>query len=108
MNTAVAIRRAEHADIAAVRRVAERDCTLPPEGVALVAERDGVVVAWVEVASERVGADPFRHTADVVELLEVRARQLRESPRRIRRWNSAISTRSSTAMLSSAPCMPSK
>ena len=111
MNTTLAIRRSGDADVTELRRVAERDCAEPPRGDALVAERDGAIVAWLEFASGRVGADPFVATADVVELLQLRARQLSqaaESSRNTRRWNSAISARSATAMLSSAPWTPSR
>lgn len=42
----------------------------------LLAESDGILVAAVSADGGSVVADPFVVTGDVVELLEVRARQL--------------------------------
>lgn len=73
---ALTIRRARPGDAAALRRLAELDSSRPPAGEALLAELDGRPVAAIELASERVIADPFRPTAEVVELLRLRARRL--------------------------------
>ena len=58
----------ERADLA---RVAERDSRLPP-APRLVAERDGTVLAILSLETGEVVADPFRPTADLVELLRCR------------------------------------
>lgn len=64
-------------DEAELRRVAELDSTRAPEGRVLVAELDGRVVAWLEPASRRTAADPFVPTAEAVDVLRLRAAQLR-------------------------------
>ncbi len=46
----------------------------------LVAETGGEIVAAVPVAGGRAIADPFRRTAALVEILELRASQLRKQP----------------------------
>lgn len=70
----ITIRSARHADAAALHRLAALDSAKVPAGDLLVAEVGGDLVA---AASEHgVIADPFRPTADVVELLELRARAL--------------------------------
>ena len=76
------LRRAHARDAARVRRVAQLDSTRPPLGDLLVAEVRGDVLAWIELATCRTAADPFRPTAQLVELLQLRARQLaRSDPR---------------------------
>jgi hypothetical protein len=64
-------------DAAAIARVAGRDSTSPPEHQVLVAEVDGSILAWIELATGRSAADPFHRTAHLVRLLELRACQLR-------------------------------
>jgi hypothetical protein len=76
-----------HADVA-IRYAGERDASVLgwlqqldertlPSGPRLLAELDGVPVAAMAVADETVVADPFARTAGVVDLMRVRARQLR-------------------------------
>jgi len=60
-------------DEAALRRLALMDSTRPLRGRALVAEVAGKPVAAIDLTDGRVVADPFEHTAEVVELLRVRA-----------------------------------
>jgi hypothetical protein len=79
------LRRARTEDAAALRRVAERDSTIPPRGESLVAEVDRTIVAWLELESRRVAADPFQPTAAVVRLLRERAGQL-HMPGRTGAW----------------------
>ena len=67
----VIIRAARGSDGSALDDLARLDSQRPPAGDVLVAEQDGRLVA--AVAGDRVIADPFRPTADVVELLQVRA-----------------------------------
>lgn len=67
------------ADRARLRRLAERDsATIPPEPV-LGAERDGSLIAAVPLTKRGAGpiADPFVPSAAAVELLRLRAGQLR-------------------------------
>lgn len=75
----VAIRLAGAEDAAAIRRVAALDDRRAPTGRVLVAEADGEVIAALSVDSGHAVADPFRWTADVVALMEMRAAQLAES-----------------------------
>lgn len=72
------IRRAVPADARAIARIAARDSARAPEGEVLVAEVDGEVVAALAVDEGRAVADPFKPTADVVRMLELRAANLRE------------------------------
>jgi hypothetical protein len=75
----VLIRAARGSDGPALRRLAELDSRPLPEGELLVAEADDQVVAALSVDTGAKVADPFRRTADVVDLLAYRARRLRAS-----------------------------
>jgi hypothetical protein len=79
---ALTIRPADLADLAALDRLAELDSSYPPTGDVLVAEVGGELWAAVEVDSGAAIADPFRPTADLVELLRV---HLHEASARQRR-----------------------
>ena len=68
---AVVIRAARGSDGAALNDLAQLDSQRPLAGDVLVAEQGGALVA--AVAGERVIADPFRPTAEVVSLLRLRA-----------------------------------
>lgn len=73
-------------DRAALRRLAERDSAGTPQGNLLGAEADGELIAVMSLGDGTLVADPFRATASAVELLRLRAHQLRggrrERPRR--------------------------
>jgi hypothetical protein len=56
-----------------------------PKGGCVVAEVDGVVAAALPFEGGGVFADPFRPTAHLVPLLELRAAQLSDAPSRRRR-----------------------
>jgi hypothetical protein len=71
IDPAVIIRAARGPDAAALDNLARMDSQRPLTGDVLLAEQDGVIVA--AVAGDRVVADPFRPTADLVALLRVRA-----------------------------------
>lgn len=71
------VRRATTSDAAAIRRLAELDSALRPQGASLIAELDGVAVAVYALDERRAVADPFRPTAAIVAALEARARELR-------------------------------
>lgn len=77
--SALTIRMAVAADGVELRRLAYLDSALPLGGAKLVAELGGEIVAAVALDDGRVIADPFRHTADIVELLRVRAEQFANS-----------------------------
>jgi hypothetical protein len=65
----VALRRAAPSDEGALRRLAELDSRRLPPGPHLVAVREGRVDAALSLTTGEVVADPFRRTAELVELL---------------------------------------
>jgi hypothetical protein len=67
----VVIRAARGSDGAALENLARMDSQRPLTGAVLVAEQDGVIVAALD--GDRAIADPFRPTADLVELLRLHA-----------------------------------
>jgi hypothetical protein len=73
---AVTIRLAYDADAAAIERVAGRDSRPVPPAPHLVAIRGDTIEAALSLGDGAVVADPFRHTADLVELLRCHARAL--------------------------------
>jgi hypothetical protein len=70
---------AEASDNPAIVRLAALDSARVPKGDLVVAELGGSIQAAVAVDGSAVIANPFVATADVVKLLELRARQLREA-----------------------------
>jgi hypothetical protein len=77
----ITIRVATASDQAAIRRLAVLDSAFPPTGEVLLAEAGNELWAAVSVGSGHAVADPFRPSADLVELLRLRAARLRgESP----------------------------
>jgi hypothetical protein len=73
----VLIRAARGSDGVALGRLAALDSARVPSGDLLVAETDGALVAAHAPATGATIADPFRHTAELVELLELRGSLLR-------------------------------
>jgi hypothetical protein len=72
----IAIRSARPADVDEIRRLALLvDRAVPAEPV-LLAESDGTVVVALSTTTGEVVTDPFRATADLVELLRLRSSQL--------------------------------
>ena len=71
----IAIRRATDADNSTLLRLAALDSAPAPRGPVLVADLGGEIVAAHSLSRARSIADPFRPTADIRELLELRARQ---------------------------------
>ena len=70
----LSIRHATAADASAIERLAALDAGRAPSGRTIVAEVGGELVAAYGVErGERIG-DPFRPTAEVLELLALRAR----------------------------------
>jgi hypothetical protein len=76
-NTALTIRRATAADAFALRRLAAIDSAAPPTGDVLIAEMDNELWAALAVETGAAIADPFRPSADLVELLRFRAEGMR-------------------------------
>lgn len=72
--TAVVIRPAVAGDHDALTDLAKLDSAAPLHGDVLLAERDGHVVAALELSTDRAVADPFERTAADVSLLRTRAR----------------------------------
>lgn len=73
----VTVRMADREDVRALRRLAELDSAIAPTGPVVVAQTGGEILAAIPVAGGPAIADPFRRTAALVEMLELRARQLR-------------------------------
>ena len=80
----ITIRNSRPADASALRQLAALDSKTVPQGELIVAEVSGEVVAAYAPASSRTIADPFRPTADVVDLLRVRAQGLRPAAPKFR------------------------
>ncbi|HEY8584434.1 MAG TPA: hypothetical protein VIL49_15860 [Capillimicrobium sp.] len=70
----ILIRPARPDDEPALLRLAALDSAAAPRGEVLVADVDGQIHAAVALRDGRAIADPFRRTADLVELLHTRAR----------------------------------
>jgi hypothetical protein len=70
------VRMAAPRDVDAVRLLAALEGVNMPRGDVLVAQVGGEVVAALPLEGGRAIADPFRPSAEFVELLKVRARQL--------------------------------
>jgi hypothetical protein len=70
------IRYATAADTAALNRLAALDSSVVPAAPQVVAFEDSELVAAISTRDGAVIADPFVRTADTVELLRRRARQL--------------------------------
>jgi hypothetical protein len=73
----VTVRFATPADAGDLARLAALDAGRVPTGPALVAEVDGELLAALSLGDGRALADPFRPTAELVRLLELRETQLR-------------------------------
>lgn len=71
------IRIADPADVPALHTLAALDSVLPFTGAALIAELDEQMVAAVSLANGREVADPFVPTSEILELLRMRAKQLK-------------------------------
>ena len=78
----VVIRAARGSDGLALDDLARLDSQRPLAGEVLVAEQDGALVA--ALAGDRTIADPFLPTADVVDLLRLRAGGAPRQPQRSR------------------------
>jgi hypothetical protein len=89
--TDLTIRKSQPADETALRRLAELDsCPDVTPGPYLIAEFERTLIAALPLRGGDAIADPFRPTADIVQLLEVRARQLRATPTPRRRRTESV------------------
>jgi hypothetical protein len=79
------LRRAAARDDVALARLAQLDGASRPAGAMLVAELDDEIVAAVPFDGGRAIADPFRPTAELVELLRVQSGLLTAAPAARRR-----------------------
>jgi drug/metabolite transporter (DMT)-like permease len=77
MSPSMVIRHAEERDAAGLARLAARDSAPVPSGALLVAEVDGELWAALPLAGGVAVADPFHPTTDLLEMLVLRAAQLR-------------------------------
>ncbi|HLY48270.1 MAG TPA: hypothetical protein VKR21_03670 [Solirubrobacteraceae bacterium] len=78
------IRRAVAGDQPALRNLAALDSARPLRDPVLIGELRGEPVAALELRDGTVVADPFVATAEIVELLRLRARQVEREPARPR------------------------
>ena len=89
------VRLAVPGDAGALLRLAALDSQPLPDGPKLVADLGGELVAAVPLSGGSVIADPFRPTADLVELMRLRAAQLTGAKRRVRRFLPSLARGSS-------------
>jgi hypothetical protein len=87
----VTLRFASPADQSQLARLAELDSATPPAQPVLLAEVNGQLRAALALTDRTLVADPFHPTADLIDLLRARARQLDAAPsikrsRRLRSW----------------------
>jgi hypothetical protein len=75
MSDPITITHSTEADAQKVWRLALLDDRRPPRGPALLAYVGGELRAAVGLLDGQAVADPFRPTADIVELLRLQARQ---------------------------------
>jgi hypothetical protein len=71
------IRHAAADDMKSLERLAALDSRRVPSGELFVAEVDGRLLAATSIDTGAVIADPFEHTAQIVELLQIQARAVR-------------------------------
>jgi hypothetical protein len=90
------IRRTTPGDTTALLQLAALDDAHALQGDTLVAEVDGQIHAAIDLSDGRAIADPFRHTAELVDLLRMRATQLTEPAKPAKRRSRGL-TRRATA-----------
>jgi aspartate carbamoyltransferase catalytic subunit len=97
----IVIRLAGRNDATALHTLAALDSRLPLTGPAMLAELDGTVRAALDLSDGSVAADPFVRTAEVVEMLRLRARRLQgEQPGRSLRDRALLRLRGPRGALS--------
>ena len=75
----ITLRYSKDGDRERIAELAELDGRPAPTGEVLLAEAEGRLVAAVGMTDGAAVADPFRPTADVVELMQMRVEQDREA-----------------------------
>jgi hypothetical protein len=93
MNETLIIRPATADDAPALWRLAALDDAPALAGEALMALLDGEPVAALSLSNGHVVANPFRRTADIVALLQMRAERLTGGKRAARRRLPRLRTR---------------
>ena len=78
-NSDITMRLADYSDNRALGRLAALDSAPLPDGALVLAEREGQVLAALPLDGGPAIADPFHRTVALVEVLELRARQLRRA-----------------------------
>ena len=84
----ITVRYSVASDLSELARLAALDSASPPRGPALVAETDSRMLAALPLGSGRPIADPFEPTAEIVELLRLRAEQVQAGERN--RWRDRV------------------
>jgi hypothetical protein len=74
-STSLTIRHANGADATALARLAALDSSRVPNGELLIAELDGRLVAALSIDTGASIADPFEHTATIVDSLRARSQR---------------------------------
>jgi hypothetical protein len=101
--TPITIRLASAEDETALVRLAALDSRPRPAWPVLLAEENGEARAALSLHDDGHAADPFHPTAELLDLLRLRARRLSERPARTRTVRRALTTsgRSSHALVAS-------
>jgi hypothetical protein len=86
----ITIRRAGAADAPVLARLAALDSAPTPGADSLIAEAAGRAVAALDMRDGRVVADPFARTADLVDILRLRAERVVGHEGRQRRGAKAL------------------
>jgi hypothetical protein len=81
-SASLTLRHATAADETSLKRLAALDSSRVPSGELLVAELDGRLVAALSVDTGAAIADPFEHTAAIVDSLRVQASRRSRPARR--------------------------
>jgi hypothetical protein len=84
----ITVRYSVASDLSELARLAALDSASPPRGPALVAETDSRMLAALPLGSGRPIADPFERTAEILELLRLRAEQVQA--REPNRWRDRV------------------
>jgi hypothetical protein len=108
MEANVTLRLAVAGDSRRLRILAQLDSTPVPSGPILIAEVDGRLCAALPLDGSDPIADPFRRSADLIELLRTRAAQLTGPERGRRRRRGTIATTLSALERRSADLRPAK
>src|SRR4051794_38725808 len=86
----IVIRHSVDEDVRVLAGLAALDSRPELTGPALLAEVDGVARAALDLHDGSVAADPFARTADLVELLRLRARGLAAAESTRESWRSRV------------------